>query len=232
MTERPDHPDGPQRVEHETPEPRVDTYNCAEPPFLQTEREFHEAQEFERRVLAPRAKASLERMEREHFGEVGKERSRRKMFYSHNWSTREGCSPQTAVIARDAALLAENCGVPLQLSSGNPELGPTFGPDLILCNGRGDSCDDFRYPPDGAVNPAAGRRANSGRCKTELRDYDTLVCAILLSVKHHLGDSSYARAGGTPDGAGWRDAFELYRRTLPEREMPMPDNWLATGRCC
>ena len=232
MTERPDHPDGPQRVEHETPEPRVDTYNCAEPPFLQTEREFQKAQEFERRVLAPRAKASLERMEREHFGAVGKERSRRKMFYSHNWSTREGYSPQTAVIARDAALLAENCGDLLQLSSENPELGPIFEPDLILFNGRGDSCDDFQYPPDGAANPAAGRRANSGRCKTELRDYDTLVCAILLSVKHHLGDSSYARAGGTPDGAGWRDAFELYRRTLPEREMPMPDNWLATGRCC
>ena len=230
MTDRPGNPDGLQPVEHKTPEPRVDTLNCAGPAFLQTERKFQKAQEFERRVLAPRAKASLERMEREHFGEVGNERSRRKMFYSHNWATREGYSPQTPLVATDAALLAANCSVPLQLSSENPELGPMFGPDLILFSGRGDSCDDFRYPSDGAANPATGRRANSGRCKTELRAYDTLVCAILLSIKHHLGDSSYVRAGGGPDGVGWRDAFELYRRTIPERETPMPDNWLAPGR--
>ena len=189
----------------------MDTYYCAEPAFLQAKREFRKAQEFERRVLAPRAKASPERMEREHFGEVGKERSRRKMFYSHNWSTREGYSPQTAVIARDAALLAENCGVLLQLSSENPELGPMFEPDLILCNGRGDSCDDFRYPPDGAANPAAGRRANSGRCKTELRDYDTLVCAILLSVKHHLGDFFIRQGRRHPR----RRRMEGRIRTLP-----------------
>ena len=210
-------PNGPSQ-------PREDLHGLIEP-----EREvdsFRETAEAVGRMLHAQAMHNIEMANRRYFGEVGKERSRRTMIYSHNWSIAKGHSPQTPLIAQDAALLAENCGVPLQFTAADPQHGPKFHPYFISFNGRGDSCDDFQYPPHLAANREIGLFGRIHcKCRTECRDYDTLVSAILLSIKHHLGSKCSVRSTGQPDGAGWTAAFELYARTFPERELPWLANW-------
>ena len=167
--------------------------------------------------------------DRHYFGEVGKERSRRTMIYSHNWAIDEGYE-RTAAISEDAALLAANCEVPIMLSVNYPDLDPVSGPDFIAFNGRGDECEDFIYPPTEGANPAAGFHSNVGKCKTECRDYDTLVSAVLLAVKHHVGSKGSVRSTAAPDSVGWQAAVELYSRTFPERELPWIGNWPKRSR--
>ena len=166
----------------------------------------------------------MDAAERRYFGEAGKERSRRTMIYSHNWGVHAG-HEHTAEVSADAARLAANCDVPLMRSVHEPDLEPLFGPDVIIFNGLGDACEDFIYPPTEGANPAAGIRRNRGKCRTECRDYDTLVGAVLLAVKHHIDSKGSVRSTAAPDSEGWQAAFELYARTFPERELPWLDNW-------
>ena len=202
-----------------------ETHNLIEPDRSMTE-QFRKVEEHWNTILLAQAKNGMERANRRYFGEVGKERSRRTMIYSHNWSIAKGYSPQTPLISQDAALLAENCGVPLQFTAADPQHGPMFHQYFISFNGRGDSCDDFQYPPHLAANREVGLFGRIHcKCRTECRDYDTLVSAILLSIKHHLGSKCSVRSTGQPDGAGWTAAFELYARTFPERELPWLANW-------
>ena len=186
--------------------------------------EYRATLEFVENVLRPQAIRSWEFTNRRYFGEEDKPRSRRNMIYCHDWGVNAG-HEHTAEISQDAALLADNCGVPLMLSISHPDLDPLFVPDGIMFNGRGDSCDDFIYPPTEGAKPAAGMRSNYGKCRTECRDYDTLVSAILLAVKHHVGVRSFIRSTAQPDRKGWQAAFELYSRTFPERETPWLGNW-------
>ncbi len=185
---------------------------------------YRETLEFVENVLRPQTIRSWEFTNRRYFGEEGKPRSRRNMIYSHDWGVNAG-HEHTAEISQDAALLAANCGVPLMLSVNHPEQDPVFAPDGIMFNGRGDSCQDFIYPPTEGAKPAAGRRSNRGQCRTECRDYDTLVSAILLAVKHHVGVRAFIRSTAQPDREGWQAAFALYSRTFPERGIPRLDNW-------
>ena len=176
-------------------------------------------------VVLPMAKRRMDAAERRYFNEVGKERSRRRAVYSHNWSVDVG-HEHTAKISADAAQLAANCSIPLMRSIHEPDLEPVFDPDFISFNGLGDACDDFTYPPTGKVFLGSKR----GKCRTECRDYDTLVGAVLLAVKHHIGSKGSIRSSATPDSEGWQAAFELYSRTFPEREIPWLNNWPKRSR--
>ena len=176
-------------------------------------------------AMRPKLLAREERAERYYFGEDGKERSRRTRIYSHNWIIEKEDYQLTPVIAQDAICLAENCDFELMLSADCPELDPKFGPDLIAFNGRGDACDDFTYPPDRTDPRVSNFLGNRGKCRTECRDYDTLVSAVLLSVKHHLGNRASVRSTAEPDHQGWQAAKALYSRTFPKREIPWLDNW-------
>ena len=214
----------PQGVEGASSRPSEELHNLIAPEHEVDS--FRETAKAVGKMLHAQAVHNIEMANRRYFGEVGKERSRRTMIYSHNWSIAKGLSPQTRLIAQDAALLAENCAVPLQFTAADPQHGPMFHPYFISFNGRGDSCDDFQYPPHLAANREIGLFGRIHcKCKTECRDYDTLVSAILLSIKHHLGSKCSVRSTGQPDGAGWTAAFELYARTFPERELPWLANW-------
>ena len=208
-------------------QPREELHGLIEPPTQSDE--SREAIEYVENVVLPLAKQRMDMAERHYFGEVGKERSRRTMIYSHSWGVNIG-HEHTAEVSADAALLAANCGVPLMRSIHAPELETVFGPDLISFNGRGDSCEDFIYPPTEGANPAAGRRSNRGKCRTECRDYDTLVSAVLLAVKHHIGSKGSVRSTAGPDSEGWQAAFELYSQTFPVRDIPWLDNWPRWAR--
>ena len=208
--------------------PETEIHKLIEP--VDNKEKYRETMEFIDNVLRPQAMRALDMTNRRHFGEVNKERSRRTMTYSHEWGVNAG-HEHTAEISQDATLLAANCGVPLMLSVSHQDQDPVFAPDGIMFNGRGDSCQDFIYPPTKGAKPAAGRRSNYGKCRTECRDYDTLVSAILLAVKHHVGDRAFIRSTAQPDSAGWQAAFELYSLTFPEREIPWLESWpVGSGR--
>ena len=176
-------------------------------------------------AMRPKLLAREERAERYYFGEEGKERSRRTRIYSHQWNIDKAGYELTPAVAQDAICLAENCDFELMLSANCPELAPKFEPDRIAFNGRGDDADDFTYPPDLTDPRVSNFFGNRGKCRTECRDYDTLVSAVLLSVKHHLGKKAYVTSNAEPDREGWQAAFELYSRTFPEREIPWLDDW-------
>ena len=219
MTENPNRDDHPQRDEV----PSSELHGLIEPDRSQ-QAAWDEATRYVE-AMRPKLLAREERAERYYFGEEGKERSRRTRIYSHSWAIKKGCSPKTPFIAQDAALLAEHCRVPLQLSASIPQHGPLFSQDVIAFNGRGDACEDFIYPPSPRANRTAGLLSIRSKCRTECRDYDTVVSAILLSIKHHLGNNTYVTSTGKPDSEGWAAAFEIYARTFPEREIPALDNW-------
>ena len=212
----------PSAVEGGYSQPRGELHGLIEPPTPSDE--SRRAVEHVNNVVLPAARRRMDMGECRYFGEAGKERSRRTIIYAHNWGVHAG-HEHTAEISSDASLLAANCGVPLMRSVHEPDLEPVFGPDVIIFNGRGDACEDFIYPPTEGAKPAAGLLSNRGKCRTECRDYDTLVSAVLLAVKHHIGSKGSVRSTAAPDSEGWQAAFELYSRTFPEREFPWLDNW-------
>ncbi len=213
----------PSAVEGGSSQPRGELHGLIEPDHSES-RQLRETADAVGKMLHAQAVHNIEMANRRYFGEVGKERSRRMIIYSHDWGVHAG-HEHTAEISADAALLAANCGVPLMRSVHEPDLEPVFGPDVIIFNGRDDFCEDFIYPPTEGAKPAAGLLSNYGECKTECRDYDTLVSAVLLAVKHHIGSKGSVRSTSEPDSVGWQAAFELYARTFPERELPWLDNW-------
>ena len=190
---------------------------------------WKEAREFIEEIR-PHLQKRQEYAERCYFGEEDKPRSRRTWIYSHSWNIKTEGYALTPAIAEDAVLLAANCRFELMLSSESPELGPKFSPDLIAFNGHGDAFEDFTYPPDRNDRRVSNFFGNRGKCRTECRNYDTLVSAVLLSIKHHLGDMAYVTSNAEPDREGWQAAFELYSRTFPERELPVLDNWPRSER--
>ncbi len=220
MTENPNHPDG--RLQRDEA-PRSELHGLIEPDRSK-QAAWDEATRYVE-AMRPKLQAREERAERLYFGEDGKERSRRTRIYSHQWNIDKAGYELTPAVAQDAIRLAENCDFKLMLSADCPELGPKFEPHRIAFNGRGDAADDFTYPPDLTDPRVSNFLGNRGECSTECRDYDTLVSAVLLSVKHHLGKKAYVTSNAEPDREGWQAAFELYSRTFPERAIPWLNNW-------
>ena len=143
----------------------------------------------------------------------------------HNWLIRADSPTRTPDIAGDAARLAANCDVTLQMSASNPGQPPRFEPHLIQFNSREEPNGDFQYPPDVAAAQAAGEAGVMGQCRTNLNDYDALVRAIMLSIKHHLGDDALIMPHGIPEHDEWKQAIDLYCRTFPERKIPALVGW-------
>ena len=218
-----DHPNRPNEQPQHYEAPSEELLGLIEPDRSQ-DAVWAETKQFVAEFDA-RMEVHAERAERRYFGEEGKPRSRRTRRYSHTWNIDTKGYELTPAIAEDAALLAANCDFGLMLSSENPELGPKFGPDLIAFNGRGDAGEDFTYPPDQTDHRICNFLGNRGRCRTECRDYDTLVSVVLLSIRHHLKRMSYVTSNASPNGEGWQAAFELYSRTFPEREIPRLNQW-------
>ena len=104
---------------------------------------------------------------------------------------------------------------------------PVFKPYLIRFNSRQQPGDDFVYPPDADAARAAGLSYATGTCRTNHHDYDLLVRTVLLCIKHHLDDldDAFIQPDGTLGEQRWKDAFDLYHRTFPERKIPSLVGW-------
>ena len=146
--------------------------------------------------------------------------SRRRLKGYNEWIINIKASPQTELVATDAARLAANSGIELQMSVAEPQHPPVFEPHRIRFNSLHHPGEDFEYPP----YPNSERTA-VGECCTNEHDYDLLVRAMLLSIKHHLADDAFIQHPGSLGDQQWNDAFDLYRRTFPERKIPSLVGW-------
>ena len=146
--------------------------------------------------------------------------SRRRSKGYNEWLINIKATPQTELVAQDAARLAANSGLELQMSVSEPQHAPVFEPHRIRFNSLHHPGEDFEYPPD----PNSERPA-VGECCTNEHDYDLLVRAMLLSIKHHLADDAFIQHPGSLGDQRWNDAFDLYRRTFPERKIPSLVGW-------
>lgn len=151
--------------------------------------------------------------------------SRREWTGQSKWYLTTNVDPQTELVAQDAARLATNSGLELQMSASAPQHPPVFGPHLIRFNSRHEPADDFEYPPDDCPEHTAQHGGAKGECWTNHNDYDLLVRTFLLSIKHHLTDDAFIMPTGTLGGQRWNDAFDLYRRTFPKRKIPSLVGW-------
>ena len=220
----------PAHVEGATSQSREELHGLIEPPTRSDE--SREAVEYVNNVVLPMAKRRMDMAERRYFNEVGKERSRRTMIYSHDWGVNAG-HEHTDLVCLDAALLAANCDVPLMRSIHEPDLEPVFGSDRISFNGRGDSCDDFQYPPHLAANREVGLFGRIHcKCRTECRDYDTLVSAVLLSVKHHIGDRGLRTIHSPPRQRRLAGRLQALLPHLPRTGNPLAQQLAQAGPDC
>ncbi len=116
----------PSGTEGGSSQPREETHNLIEPEHEVNS--FRETAEAVGKMLHAQAVHNIEMANRRHFGEVGKERSRRMIIYSHDWGVNVE-HEHTAQISADAVLLAANCSVPLMRSVSESDLDLAFGPD-------------------------------------------------------------------------------------------------------
>ena len=151
--------------------------------------------------------------------------SRRRGTGHSKWYLTTNVDPRTELVAQDAALLAANSDLALQMSASELGRPPVFEPHRIRFNSRHEPVDDFEYPPDDSPESTAQHGGAKGECWTNHHDYDLLVRTVLLSIKHHLADDAFIMPTGSLGGQRWNEAFDLYRRTFPERKIPSLVGW-------
>ena len=160
----------------------------------------------------------VRRAERER---LAKQRKGQDTTYVHRWWLKDQHSAKTPVITKDAQALANTWGRPIGHSADEPDADPVFSPTEIRFNATENGCDDFRFPPDWDDKEQAGY----GSCNTDMLPYNQLVAAVMLAVKHHLGDDVVVESDGDYCSGTWSAAVNLYLRTFPDRDVPDLDNW-------
>ena len=87
------------------------------------------------------------------------------------------------IITASEILIADGKGQP-----GAP--APDVRPSSISFNGVGGaSCESFDYPPDSRWNRTWTEEVELCFCKASRQNYDIVVCASIIAVKHHLEDN-------------------------------------------
>ena len=157
------------------------------------------------------------------------------MSYTHYWHVNNdvtGLDPRWRRVIEDARKMIARSEIPL---SGNDDENGYFGEpviedDYILFNGRGDdACEDFEIPLGYFPIKPDHTRKQWGYCSTNRRQYDQMVCAVLISVKHHFGSDVQIHSNGDLDkewlfGADMDGAspIRLYTYVFPDRTLPFP----------
>jgi len=107
------------------------------------------------------------------------------MGLTHHWERpTEFPAEAFAKASADAKIVMKKSGVLLAGFEGGGE--PVFTSDAIMFNGKAP-CEPFEIH---AVEfDDRGRERFFGHCKTEHRPYDLVVKAVLIVLRHHLGDA-------------------------------------------
>ena len=149
------------------------------------------------------------------------------MGYTHYWEHPNNfdISYYMPGIAADAVAVLDNCLDVVAGPEGVLGTSPIADETLISFNGiimedYDGSAEKFKYPP----NP----RSENGEdywafdfCKTYGRAYDAPVVAMLLNIKHHLGDEIILRTDAWHGDAEYEERMHkaevLYHSVFPER---------------
>lgn len=111
------------------------------------------------------------------------------MGYTHYWKTPKGLGDPTKweAFTTDARQIIANAEIPLGNWEGIDE--PEITDSFVGFNGRGD---------DGHESFILERKPLAFCfCKTNMKPYDTVVCAVLICAKHHFGEDIRITSDGT-----------------------------------
>ena len=136
-----------------------------------------------------------------------------------------GTNYKTPEICQDVRMLMMKSEIPVANGSGEEDTEPVLSDLRISFNGVGEEgCEEFDYPPGRDNFNFNDEYVKEERdlwwCKTSRRQYDVLVAAALISVKHHLEDAALVGSDGYDDEEEWIAARGLYAATFPERTFP------------
>ena len=139
------------------------------------------------------------------------------MGYTHYWiikdTTKNLCVPNIAQDVRAILMAGET---PIADGWGTPGTEPLVNEDMVDFNGVGDECHEgFSFPPE----KGSSTTDVFDFCKTARKPYDTVVCAAIMAVKHHLKGNVRVSSDGDFDEPLWQNAYLLYHRAL-RREVP------------
>ena len=131
------------------------------------------------------------------------------MGYSHYYFTRREADMKPRAVIEDIGALTDAWPLPLER---------TIDRAGICVNGAGDEqAEAFAWPPDMFEQEGQPQEWFYEFVKTNRCDYDPVVVASLIAVKHHLGDDVVIDTDGDiPDE--WADGIALYVRTFPMRD--------------
>jgi len=132
------------------------------------------------------------------------------MGWTHHWERSVELPPKQFKQAVEdlRALLPE---LPVELAGFDGGGEPMLADDHIVFNGRlGEHCEPFEIAR--VEFDRRGRGYVSSFCKTEQMPYDIAVQAVLIVLKHHLGDEIRVASDGT--GPAWSDARRRVQASL------------------
>lgn len=154
------------------------------------------------------------------------------MGYTHHWYKKETITdddPRWKKVLTDARHLIARSETPLSAGL-TPDFTdpPIVEEDQVVIDGYTEqmAAEPFSIPlpdlPDFIEEPRPGFRY--GWCKTNRNPYDQVVCAILISVRHHFGDDITLYSDGDI-GEEWLNGADpdtlsplaLYRHIFPAR---------------
>ena len=99
---------------------------------------------------------------------------------------------------------------------GEPGSQPYITDTEIGFNGSGDDMyEGFAYP--GSFTGPPDHEPLRMYCKTGRRPYGMVVAAVLLAIKHHLGDDVEIRSDGNLRDDEWEPATGLFAGVFPHR---------------
>lgn len=142
-------------------------------------------------------------------------------MYTHHYTVLDPTADlKVTEIASDIQAIIRETGIRIVGPSGNSDELPVFTGTVIAFNGcESESGEAFTYPPDFDWNRNNGLKEGHDWCKTYRRNYDPVVCAAVIALKHHLGDNVHITSDGHFVDEGWPEGYRLYREATG-RELP------------
>lgn len=139
------------------------------------------------------------------------------MGYTHHWTPSKTATPEqfSQFVEDTKKIIAQS---PYIMGNGMGDEGsePIFTDTLMVFNGINDQ---------GQESLAIKLRGEWESCKTDRKDYDEIVGAVLLRA-YHLGVLSELSSDGGLDD--WEECIELYGDTFGEIPTKVPDDWDRT----
>jgi hypothetical protein len=130
------------------------------------------------------------------------------MGYTHYWNRAEqvALTPELLADVRTVLRVVGEQGIPLCFEYDRPGELPAVNEELIRFNGQGeDGHETFLF--EAHFQPSYRQEVKPGKlfdfCKTARKPYDLAVCAVLIVLKHHLGDQIEVSSDGDVSGTEW-----------------------------